>query len=138
MPLEVGRQLAGLPGGLGAPYVLVVDEELQGVDRRVEERQHAVDSAGLANQGDQLGEGVLGLQTLLHRGGSTGQRRHRDARHGVRSALAQHQMRGQVVGVPALAQGRGTGAQQVEQVAQCGAFATSVSHIATLPVGISH
>ena len=66
----------------------------------------------------QAGKRRLLLDMVLHPRRVPGQRPAEDARGGVGPVLAEHQVRGEVAGVPASAQRRGVRSRLVEQRAQ--------------------
>ena len=121
--LEVGP-IGARPEAVGSPHVLVVhhvllevDEGAQTRDREGAERRavaHAVDQGAVAR----------GLR-LLHE--ALRARREapaeQDARAGRGVALAHHEVGGQVLGGPALAEGGRVGTELLEQVAELAALA---------------
>ena len=99
-------QVPRRPARLGPPDVLVVHEELDGVGLGVragdgEQRQPGRPGP---DQLDQAGERGPARQLVLEPAGAGGQRPAQHPEPGVRAALAQHQVRGQVGGAPALAE----------------------------------
>jgi hypothetical protein len=123
LALVVGGKVSGRPRLSGTSDVLVVDEVLEGVGRRVGARQsHGREGRGSVpeplNGGRERGRGELALLAL----GPPRERRKHDA-DGSGVPLTQHQVGDEVTGVPAGAEGRGVWANSVQQVSEGGALA---------------
>jgi phosphoribosyl-AMP cyclohydrolase len=108
-----------------------MDEVLDGVDPLVHagnghERQHRRPGP---DDPDQVGKWCPPLDPVLHPRRVAGQRPAQDARGGVRPVLAEHQVGGQVAGVPAGAQRRCVRSCLVEQRAQRQALVSRVTHL---------
>lgn len=127
MILQPARQVPRSPVGLGSANVLVMDEELVGVDEAVQ---------GIEPQGR---EGRWTLADRLHQRRPFSLRvlppdplavcrgeRHEDPRSRVRPTLADGQVRGQIACCPALTECRGIGSYVEEEIAQRVAFGSCV------------
>ena len=116
---ELGVELAGRPLGLGAPDVLVVDEELDGVHEPVDgidpPRREARRSG--ADAFDDLRPWSLG-DPLLDLLGVAGERLHQHPRSRVGTPLAHHEVSGKINGPPTAAQRRCVWSELVEELAQ--------------------
>lgn len=130
--LEDRVQLAGRPVGPRPADVLRVDVELHDVRRLVhllEGERRETRRAG-ADQLDQLVVRLVG--ELRHHPVETGaELLDQQSAGGVRAALAHHHVRGEITGLPALAQSRGVGALGLQQVGEKKSFTLRVGRHAS-------
>ncbi len=125
-----------LPPRCGATHILVVHEEFDVVQRARRPRAGGTSDQpwrAAAQSVHQLGEVGAAPASSAPCAVQPDKRTDDDAQHRVRPAFAQHEVRGQVAGVPALAQRWRVGADAVEQITEAGALARGeIGHALTL------
>ena len=130
----VPRELARLPPGLGTPQVLVVDEELDGVDQVVDRLEGHRGEAGVAEAVHEAVE-VRGRRTPHRALGEPGEGRNDDPGRPQRAVLAHQEVGHQVACGPVATQGRGVGSDGQGGVGQRVPLGSGEAHAATLGAG---